>query len=143
MRRSILGTALFVAALSVGSAGCDENTPTTPNAPGPLPTTERFTGSIGVNGAIAFPFSTASSGTISLTLTTVTPDNTAIVGLSVGTWNGTACSVSTGVFNDNAQQGITVVAAVSSAGFNNVCARVYDSGKLTAGIGFEITVVRP
>jgi len=143
MRRSILGAALFVAALSAVTAGCDENTPNPPNTPGPLPTTERFSGSIGINGAIAFPFSTASAGNISLTLTSVAPDNTAIVGLSVGTWNGTACSVSTGVFNDNAQQGITVTAAVSAAGFNNVCARVYDSGKLTAGITFEITVVRP
>lgn len=143
MRRSILGAALAVAALSVGTAGCEETTPNNPINPGPLPTTEQFSGSIGINGAIAFPFSTASAGTISLTLTTVTPDNTAIVGLSVGTWNGTACSVSTGVFNDSAQQGITVTAAVSSAGFNNVCARVYDSGKLTAGINFEITVVRP
>ena len=143
MRRSILGAVLAVAALSAGTAGCDENVTTPPNTPTPLPTTERFTGSIGVNGAIAFPFSTASAGTISLTLTTVTPDNTAIVGLSLGTYNGTACSVSTGVFNDNAQQGITVTGAVSSAGFNNVCARVYDSGKLTAGITFELTIVRP
>lgn len=143
MRRSILGTAAVVAALSLGSAGCDESNPTPTPTPTPLPTTERFTGSIGVNGALAFPFSTAAAGTISLTLTSVTPDNTAIVGLSVGTYNGTACSVSTGVFNDSAQQGITVTAAVSSAGFNNVCARVYDSGKLTAGISFEITVVRP
>jgi hypothetical protein len=143
MRRSILGAVLAAAALTLGAAACDESTPAPPNTPGPLPTTEKFSGSIGVNGAIAFPFSTASSGNITLTLTSVTPDTTAIVGLSIGTWNGTACSVSTGVFNDNAQQGITVVAAVSSAGFNNVCARVYDSGKLTAGISFEITVVRP
>ena len=143
MRRSILGAVFAVAALSAVTVGCDESNPApTPN-PTPLPTTERFSGSIGVNGAIAFPFSTAAAGTISLTLTTVTPDNTAIVGLSIGTYNGTACSVSTGVFNDNAQQGITVTGAVSSAGFNNVCARVYDSGKLTAGITFEITVVRP
>ena len=143
MRRSILGAALLVAGLSAVSAGCDETNPAPPNTPGPLPTTERFSGSIGINGAIAFPFSTTGAGAISLTLSSVTPDNTAIVGLSVGTWNGTACSVSTGVFNDNAQQGITVVAAVSAAGFNNVCARVYDSGKLTAGISFEITVIRP
>lgn len=142
MRRSILG-ALAVAALSLGSAGCDESNPGPAPNPTPLPTTERFTGSIGVNGAIAFPFSTSAAGTISATVTSVTPDDTAIFGLSVGTWNGTACSVSTGVFNDNAQQNITVTAAVSAAGFNNVCARVYDSGKLTAPINFELTVVRP
>ena len=74
------------------------------------------------------------------TLSTVAPDATTVVGLSLGTVNILGvCQVV--LDNPNATQGVTVTGQVNAVG--TLCARVYDVGKLTDGIAVEITVVHP
>jgi hypothetical protein len=138
-RRSLLA---FAAAAAIGAAGCDSgDAPTSPDDPGPPPATvtETFSGNVGVNGAQNFNFASQAAGSVTATLTAITPDEAAVVGLSLGTWNGTACQIV--IANDNATKGITVTGSVS--GIGSLCVRIYDVGKLTTTAGFEITVVHP
>ena len=50
------------------------------------------------------------------------------VGLSLGTWTGSACQVV--IANDNALQGAIVTGTVTSAA--SLCVRIYDIGKVTS-----------
>jgi hypothetical protein len=133
---------LLAALLATGAAACESNNPTTPDPPTtPSTTTETFTGSLNINGAATFPFTVATAGAVTATLTTVEPDATIPIGLSLGTWNGTLCSVGSGLFNDNALQGAVVTGSAGSLG--SLCVRVYDSGKVTGAMTYSVTVVHP
>lgn len=136
MRRSRFG---WVAILSIAavSFGCDDADPAPDPTPVPVIITERFSGSLTVNGAITFPFSATSAGQVLLTVTAIAPDATIPLGVSLGTWDGfAACQVI--LDNNNALVGSQVRGQASAAG--NLCARVYDVGKFSAPITFEITV---
>ena len=88
---------------------------------------------------IASPGSGA-SGTVTATLTTLAPDSTVQIGLSLGTWNGSACSVQ--IDNASATQGAVISGTVSGA--INLCVRIYDAAaKLTGPETYTITVVHP
>lgn len=130
---------LLVVALAVGFVACNNNTPTTPSTSSPATTTDTFTGDLTVNGAKTFTFTTQAAGTVTATLTTVSPDSTVAIGVALGTWNGTACQLV--VANDNAVQGAVVIAQGSSNG--TLCARVFDVGNLTATESFTLSVLHP
>ncbi len=120
--------------------GCDNpgTVPVTPTTPG-VATTESFSGSISVNGATTYQFSATSRGSVTATLTTVGPDSTIVIGVALGTWNGTSCQVL--LANDAAAQGATVLGSVSGVGV--LCLRVYDVGKLTATATYTVDVTHP
>jgi hypothetical protein len=141
MHRSGFPTLLAVAIVIVTTAcGSSSSTPTIPTTP-LNPITETFAGTLNLNGAATYPFTVTTPGTITATLTTVGPDPTVSLGLSIGTWSGTTCSVGSGLFQDQAVQGAVVVATVSAAG--TLCLRVYDSGTLTAPATYSVDVVHP
>ena len=120
-----------------GAAGCGDDTPTAPQQPTQRPTvTEEFTGRLTVNGASTHSFTTG-SGQISVTITELVPDSAAVIGVSLGTWNGAACQIV--LANDNATQAGAVLGTASGPG--NFCARVYDVGKLAAATEYKVTVV--
>jgi hypothetical protein len=136
--RLIPGILLF--ALLAGVAGCSDNNtvttpPTTPTTPG-ASTTETFSGTLGVNGATTFSFTAGAAGTVTATLTSLAPDPTAVIGVAIGGWNGSSCTIS--IANDAATQS-SVVTGVASAAVS-LCARVYDAGKMTAGQSFNYTI---
>jgi hypothetical protein len=127
---------LLVFILLVGAA-CDDNTPTTRPTPTPTPVTEMFSGSVNPNGAAVHQFSTMAGGSVTATLTTVTP--TVALGLSLGTWNGAVCQII--LANDNAVQGTTLTGTASALG--SFCVRVYDIGRLTQSTSYQLTVTHP
>src|SRR5262245_56945884 len=116
-------------------AGCDDDT-ITPIAPDRVSVTETFGGILLPNDAETFPF-TSSFGTVTATLLNLSPDNTIMLGLSLGTWNGLSCAVV--LANDKATQGITLTGTVNSTG--NLCMRVYDIGALSEALNYEVRVV--
>lgn len=133
--------ALLVLCSSAFMAACGDSNPapTTPS-PGPPPTvTEVFAGELNRNGAVTHPFLAGASGTVVATLDSVAPEAVATIGLSLGTWNGTACQ--TIIANDSAAQGTLVIGAASIA--SNLCVRVYDVGKIPALATYQVTVVHP
>src|SRR4051812_30374152 len=102
MRRLISG--LLLGAL-VSATGCGTSdpvttvtTPTTPTAT----VTDTFAGTLNMNGGATFPFIAGGAGSVTATLTSLGPDSTLPIGLSLGTWTGSACQVV--VANDNAAQ---------------------------------------
>ena len=123
------------------TVACGNDPVATPTGPttAPVGATETFAGTMNRNGADTHPFTTR-PGTVTATLTTLSPNSTAIVGLSLGTWNGVACQ--TVIANDRATQGIAVVGTASGAG--NLCVRLYDAGgSLTEPASYEVLVVHP
>ena len=128
----------LIVAVALTVAACDDNTPITPVAPTD-PVTDTFSETLNPNGGVTYSFANSRSGSVTVTLTSLAPESTAIVGLSLGTWNGAACAV--GISNDQATQGTVIVGAITTSG--NLCARVYDVGRLTANVSFTITVVHP
>jgi hypothetical protein len=137
MRRP-LGIIIMTLALAVAAAGCDNTDESSPTAPGnPTAVTTTLTGTLTTNGAESKPFTVNSAGLVTVTLKTVTPDSTAVVGLGLGTWNGVNCSVS--LSNDAAVQGVNLIGQSSSRG--NLCVRVFDpAGSLAAPIEYTIDV---
>ena len=144
MRRLLPG--ILLCALMISVAGCDDNndtptTPTTPSTPSTPTTTETFTGTLTRNGASSTAFNATAGGTVTATLTTLEPDGTIPVGLSLGAWTGSACQVS-GIANDAAVQGTVVTGTVTSAAA--LCVRIYDAAeKVSTTMNYTITVVHP
>lgn len=143
---------LLLAAVLAGAAGCDSNNDTTTGGTTTTPTTtfqttETFTGTLTTNGAASYSFTVTAAGTVYVTLTALSdsanPSATPpTVGLSLGTWNGTSCSVQTGIFTDTAAVNASIAGTVTGAG--QLCARVYDAAsRLTSPLSFTITVVHP
>jgi hypothetical protein len=132
-----IGVCAFVCVLA-GVVACGDDTPTAPDQPVQRPTVTEppIQGRLTVNGAASHSFTTG-SGQISVTITELVPDSAAVIGVSLGTWNGSACQIV--LANDNATQGAGVLGTASGPG--NFCVRVYDVGKLTAATEYTLTVV--
>jgi len=146
MRRSIgrtvrqAGLAALIALGSMAAGACSDNnvqTPTVPTTPTAPTTTETFTGSLTINGAATHVFASTVAGTVTAQITAVDPSSSQVFGLSIGTWNGSSCQVV--IANDAAVLNSIVTGQVTAA--TNLCARVYDVGKLSAGLSYTITVI--
>jgi hypothetical protein len=133
--RLLLGCALAASA----ACGTSSSTPTTPTTPAPT-FTDTFSGTLTINGATNYPFTVNAAGSVTVSLTTVAPDTGAIMGLDLGTWNGTSCAVSS-ITNTSASQGASVTGTVTGAG--TLCARIHDVGALVTSENYTITAVHP
>jgi hypothetical protein len=137
MRRSLLLLLLAIAVLT-GAAACGDDETTTPTEPTRPTVTETFSGRVTVNGAQTHGFAATGSGRIDVTLSTLSPDSAARVGLVLGTLNTLgACQVV--ISNDNATQGTLVAGNAGAAG--NFCVRVFDVGQLAEPVEYTLTVV--
>ena len=108
---------LLLFGLVVVMAACS-NPPTAPTTP-PPPTVINeppWTGTLTPNGAQNLPFTVTTSGQISATIFSLSPnpDNTVHVGLDLGLWNGQAC-VSL-IRNDSAFQTTVLYGNPTAAG---------------------------
>ena len=127
--------------LAAAAAACGgEDAPTTPTAPtAPTSVSVTFNGTVSRNGANTHPFTT-DGGTVTATISVLSPDSAAIVGLVLGTWNGVSCQ--TVIANDRATQGTPVIGTASGSG--DLCVRLYDAtGELAGPTEYEVQVVHP
>jgi hypothetical protein len=125
-------------AVVLSAAACQSTNTVVAPTPVPEIVTDTFDGTLTRNGATTFPFNVSSSGTVYATLTSVS-DSTAVIGLSLGTWNGASCSIV--LANDQATQGTALAGA--STGIGRLCARVYDVGTVVDPLDYQVTVVHP
>ena len=139
MRRSFGSALLVVLVAAFAAAGCEDDTPPRTLPPDPELVTETFSGSINQNGAVTHPFLATQAGAVRATLTSVEPDATIAVGLTLGTWNGAVCQAV--LSNDNAFQG-TVINGTASV-TSQLCVRIQDVGKLVGTLNYTITVLHP
>ena len=129
-----------IAAAVLFSSACS-NSPTaatTTTATTTITVTDTFSGTLSRNGASSYAFSVSAAGTVIATLTSVA-ESTTVVGLSLGTWNGSSCSIV--LSNDQAIQGTTIFGSVTAIG--TLCARVYDVGKVGSPLDYQISVTHP
>jgi len=127
--------AVLLAALA--ASGCSDNSaPSGPTGPPPTAITETFDGTLTVNGAVTQPFVVGTAGTVVVRLAALEPAD-AVIGVSIGTWNGVTCQIV--IANDNATSGASATGNATSTG--NYCVRVYDVGKLTRAAGYQITLI--
>jgi hypothetical protein len=135
--RGLCGPVLLAAALA--AAGCGSNNQiTNPSQTPPTQVTETYEGTVTINGAITQPFAVQTAGAVVATFTALDPSD-ATLGLSIGTWNGIACSVGAPTLaNDKATVGVALTASATATG--NYCVRVYDVGMLTQATGYQLTV---
>jgi len=140
MLRSIRPVAVLALAILLIACNGNNQPPTSPTPPPPT-VTETFTGTVNRNGAATHNFTSQASGAVTATLTTLSPDSTLVIGLALGTWNGSVCQIV--LPNDSATQGTVITGGVSS--FGSLCVRIYDVGNITAAqpASYEITVVHP
>lgn len=136
MRRSFV-RGLLVATLAATAAACGDD-PTVPTQPTPpTPITSTFSGTLTVNGAITFaPIVVTQQGSANATIKALAPDASSIVGIALGTWSGVTCTIV--LANDVASVGGVVSGVVQGAG--QLCARVYDVGRIAAPVEFTIEV---
>ena len=139
MRRSFGSALLVVLVAAFAAAGCEDDTPPRTLPPDPELVTETFSGSINQNGAVTHPFLATQAGAVRATLTSVEPDATIAVGLTLGTWNGANCAVV--IPNDTATRGTSIIGTVNQAG--QLCVRIYDVGRITVPQDYELTIVHP
>jgi hypothetical protein len=134
---------LAVAVLATGACSNDTlsslTTPTTP-----LTFTDTFTGTLSQNGSFTHSFTTASLGAVSASIVNLQPTSSQIVGLSLGVWNGTACSTSPatgGSSSDIATSGSSITLNATAAG--SLCVRLYDVGFITSPVLYTLQVTHP
>lgn len=139
MRRVTIACTLVLPLLA---AGCGNNaqTPTTPTET-VTTVTDTFTGTLTRNGATSHPFPvvSAAGGDVTASLKALSPDGAAVVGMSLGTWNGTACQAV--LSNDRATVASALLGRATSAG--TLCVRIFDVGTLTEPQDYEVEVVHP
>ena len=137
LRPNIFAPLLLAASL----AACSDDTPTTPtDSTPPVLINEPFADSLNPNGGRTHAFNVQRAGTVQAKLTSLSPDDTVTIGLSLGTWNGAACAII--IANDNASLASAAAAQVTgnATGTGAFCVRVYDVGRLTQNIDYTLTV---
>lgn len=125
--------------LAIAASSCGKDAATTPTAP-TTTTSETFTGTININGAATHTFFTTATGTVTATLSALDPAETATIGMSMGTWNGTTCAIV--LANDKAVLTAVVTGTVSTSA-GSLCVRIYDVGSLLGPTAYEVQVVHP
>jgi hypothetical protein len=144
-RRPLLLPLLAALSLSLGACGGSSSSATSPTTTTTTTTTtaaalitETFTGSIGQNGTAIHPFAVKTGGyTLLAGYTALTPASQASLGVGIGSWDGTTCSLNLAQ-NDAAKSGSTALTATASAA--NYCMRVYDGGNIAAGVTVGYTL---
>ena len=125
-------------AIALSAAACSNNdSVTSPTPTTPVSVTDTFNGTLTRNGATSFPFNVSAAGTVYATLTSVA-DSTIPVGLSLGIWNTSTNACTIVLANDAAVQGTTVTGSATNIG--QLCARVYDVGKVVDPLEYQLTV---
>jgi hypothetical protein len=132
---------VVLVALAIAAGGCGGSSDTTATTPAPATTSviDTFTGTLTLHGAATYSFTVVAVGTINVQLTSLLPDSAMPVGLSIGTWNGSICTVPPGTFNDQSIQGSVVVGQTQTVG--DFCVRIYDAaGTVTTPETYVIEV---
>jgi len=147
MRRPIRRALLLIPFLGV-TAACGSNDSSTPTGPTTLPTvlTETFSGTLTKNAAYTYPFTVSDAGDVTVilvqSLDPANPDNGIPLGVSLGTWSGSACAIviakDSMLPNNVDPTQAQFTGRATAAG--NLCIRVYDVGFVPGSANYELLV---
>jgi hypothetical protein len=145
LAKVVLVATVAAALLGAACGGSTTTAPTTTTTPAPVvpTTTATFVGKVPVGGSAFYSFTLLSSGTVSVTLSSVSGafvPPTVMLGLGVGAPSGTACVVSG--TTTNAAAG-TTAQLTGTYGPGVECVNVSDIGNLYAPATFNVTITYP
>lgn len=123
--------------LMLAVSACESALDSIPTTPNPVEVTETFSGTVNINGAATHTFFTTATGEVTATLTSLGDNPPAQIGISLGTFAGSTCSLV--LTNDKAVVTSVVSGVVTTLG-GSLCVRIYDVGSLTASVPYEIRV---
>jgi hypothetical protein len=129
----------LVVVFALGAVSCGSNTTTTPTPITPVTVTDTFAGTLTANGAASYTFTTATSGSVTATIATLSPNTALVVGLALGTWSGNACQII--LSKDSATQFSFIIGQASQA--TTLCVRIYDVGNVVDPATYEVQVNHP
>ena len=141
----LIARAVLVAVATTAMGACSNDTLsslTTPTTPTTF--TDTFTGTLSKNGAFTHSFTTATLGAVTVTIVSLQPVSTQIVGLSLGVFTGSACSTTPatgGSSSDTATTGSTITLNATAAG--SLCVRLYDVGFVNEPVLYTLQVTHP
>ena len=116
--------------------GCSSgNTPEAPTQPSLVTITQSFSGTLTVNGAQTHSFTVDRAGTVAAQVKSLS-DQAATLGVSLGTYNGSACTII--ISKTDAILNSSVAGTAQSTG--QFCVWLNDVGKLTSGLDYTIDV---
>jgi hypothetical protein len=133
--RYLMPFLMLLAATTLAGCSSNDNLPETPTQPTPVQITESFSGNLNVNGARTHSFAVDRAGTVTAQLKALS-DQAATIGVSLGTFNGSACAIL--LSKTDAVLNSAVTGTAQSTG--QFCVWLNDVGKLTAGVDYTIDV---
>lgn len=123
--------------LTATACGDDSNNPITPDLTPDV--TESFQGVLTLNGTTVHPFTVIGPSQMQAQLVSLTPNPEKIIGMSLGTWNGSICQIV--LDNPATKQGDVVVGATQLVGSGDFCLRVYDANGSIDPAQFYVVLV--
>jgi hypothetical protein len=134
--------------LGLLAVGCGQNsdntstaTTTSTTAPTTNPTTETFTGTVPVGGSDVKTFNILlANGQLNIILTAAGPPATIQMGLSVGSYAGTTCTIFQGGSTITAA-GATAQLAGTAISAGQYCVQVSDVGNQASPVTYAVTVI--
>ncbi|HXY41975.1 MAG TPA: hypothetical protein VEQ10_20025 [Vicinamibacteria bacterium] len=134
-RLSTTGTCVALLFLVAGCSNSSSPTATPTVAPS---VTDTFTGTLAQGGSAAYNFTLASDGTITVTLTSLSPQSTITMGIGLGTPGTTGCVVSS--TQENVKVGVPIQASLTAGPY---CLTFYDLGNMTGTNTYTLTILHP
>lgn len=127
---------LLLGVMGVVVAGCGSTAATAPTG---APTTESFSGTVGV-GALAYhPFTVvASGGQLSITLTAAAPPTGVNLGVGVGAYANSTCTGISGASTAGPASPSPLITGSFNAG--SYCLMVFDAGNMTSPVAYSVVV---
>jgi hypothetical protein len=135
---SLFSILLFATTAACSSTASTPSSSTSTTAPSGAVTMEIFSGTVTVTGRDFHPFNEVVSGQVNVVLTAVGPPSTIYMGLGVGTYDGTTCTLLTGGTVVTGAGTTAQLAGAAAAG--TYCVEVYDVGNQTAPVAYSVTV---
>ncbi|MBZ5559098.1 MAG: hypothetical protein LAO77_17645 [Acidobacteriia bacterium] len=133
---------VLVSALAIGcsqSSTDTSSTTTSTTAPTGNPTTENFTGTVAVGGSDVHSFTVVlSGGQLNVILTAAGPPPTIQMGLGIGSYSGTTCTLFSNGSLTTPAGSIAQLTGTANAG--TYCVQVSDVGNQTAPVNYAVTV---
>lgn len=125
--------AVVLAGLLASCGGSGSTSPTTT----PTTVTDTFNGTLAAGGTIFFPFTITTSGTITATLTSLTPQTTITVGFGLGQPSSGTCALMSGAYSETSKVGQVLSGTIGTGSY---CVVIYDIGNVQGSDDFVITV---
>jgi hypothetical protein len=141
---NLLSRALALCAIASLAGGCDKPTTTEPTTTDTTIYTELFSGTLEANSSKFYSFSVVNPGTTKITLASVTataggPALSTVLGVGLGTPEGTGCAMS------QSQQTSAALTSQLNADLEPFiyCVRIFDVGNVSGTINFAVRIVHP